>query len=336
MNRFLYLAAALAAALALPAAAQEPLSGVRFFPGRSVLYGPARPLGEALGLEITWRAGSLYIGADKVKMADQETLPDGTAVLKLRAVPGAAVSWNESDRTAEVRLGEKAALVADRVSVADGITFAADGDGRPYLPVREISEALELSLVPKSEALELDGKPLPESGVRALLDRTTVLDLAQLEAWGASITVEAGGTRAELNGRAVWARKAEQRVAISIDQQRMRGWQGRRLVFETNVSTGRTGYATPQGLFTAGPIKARMLISRRYDDAPMPWSVQVQGDVLVHGSASVPRRPASHGCIRVPLTGQNPARWFYNWVHVGTPIHIGDGWPEEWPVDMPA
>ena len=29
-----------------------------------------------------------------------------------------------------------------------------------------------------------------------------------------------------------------------------------------------------------------------------------------------------------PLTGTNPARWFYRWVEVGTPILVRDGWPE--------
>ena len=54
----------------------------------------------------------------------------------------------------------------------------------------------------------------------------------------------------------------------------------------------------------------------------MPWSVQVSGNVFVHGFTSVPDYPASHGCIRVPLTGRNPAKFFYEWINVGTPIAI--------------
>ena len=59
----------------------------------------------------------------------------------------------------------------------------------------------------------------------------------------------------------------------------------------------------------------------------MPWSVQVRGDVVIHGFPSVPPHAASHGCVRVPLTGANPAHWFYTWVETGTPIEIGDAWP---------
>src|SRR5262249_17421555 len=68
--------------------------------------------------------------------------------------------------------------------------------------------------------------------------------------------------------------------------------------------------------------------SHKYNDAEMPWSVQVRGSVMIHGSHSVPRRAASHGCIRVPLTGQNPARWIYDWIDLGTPIVIADRWPK--------
>ena len=38
--------------------------------------------------------------------------------------------------------------------------------------------------------------------------------------------------------------------------------------------------------------------------------------------SSVPKYPASHGCIRVPLTEGNPAKLFYEWVSKGTPIEI--------------
>lgn len=61
----------------------------------------------------------------------------------------------------------------------------------------------------------------------------------------------------------------------------------------------------------------------------MPWSVQVHRNIFIHGFPSVPPRAASHGCIRRPLTGRNPARWFYEGVTPGTPLQIGDAWPGE-------
>jgi lipoprotein-anchoring transpeptidase ErfK/SrfK len=57
----------------------------------------------------------------------------------------------------------------------------------------------------------------------------------------------------------------------------------------------------------------------------MPWSVQINGHIFIHGFSSVPAYPASHGCIRVPLTGPNPARCFYEWIHRGTPVAVIQG-----------
>ena len=84
---------------------------------------------------------------------------------------------------------------------------------------------------------------------------------------------------------------------------------------------------TPAGEFRAGPVKSRMHRSRLYHNAPMPWSVQVHENIFIHGFRKVPRRPSSHGCIRLPLTGANPAKWFYNWIDLGTPISIKGHWP---------
>ena len=54
----------------------------------------------------------------------------------------------------------------------------------------------------------------------------------------------------------------------------------------------------------------------------MPWSVQITGHIFVHGFTSVPRSPASHGCIRLPLDEGNPAYFFYQWIDRGTPVRI--------------
>ena len=107
----------------------------------------------------------------------------------------------------------------------------------------------------------------------------------------------------------------------------MRAWEGDRLVLDTRISSGRKGKETPKGTFRAGPFKTPLNISRKYGNARMPWTVQVYRDVCIHGFESVPPHAASHGCIRVPLTGRNPARWFYDWVTVGTPVIIADEWP---------
>jgi hypothetical protein len=48
-----------------------------------------------------------------------------------------------------------------------------------------------------------------------------------------------------------------------------------------------------------------------YDNVPMPWSVQVVGDIFMHGFETLPDYPASAGRIRLPLDGGNPAEWLF-------------------------
>ena len=120
---------------------------------------------------------------------------------------------------------------------------------------------------------------------------------------------------------------AAKRVEINKTQQMLRAYEGDRLVFQTNVSTGKWDRSTPNGQFTAGE-KYRMHYSRLFHNAPMPFSVWVTGNIFIHGFTYVPGWPASHGCIRLPLTGDNPARRFYEWVEAGTPIEISGHWVE--------
>lgn len=117
----------------------------------------------------------------------------------------------------------------------------------------------------------------------------------------------------------------QKRVEIDKTNQILRAYENERLVLETKVSTGQGSKSTPSGRFLAGE-KHLMHFSRLYHHAPMPFSVEVCGNVFIHGFTYVPAWPASHGCIRVPLDGNNPARRFYEWVEVGTPIEIFGQW----------
>jgi lipoprotein-anchoring transpeptidase ErfK/SrfK len=115
------------------------------------------------------------------------------------------------------------------------------------------------------------------------------------------------------------------RVEIDKTLQMLRAYEGDKLVLETRVSTGKWDKSTPNGQFNAGE-KERMHYSKLFQNAPMPFSVWVTGDVFIHGFTSVPHHPASHGCIRLPLDGDNPAKRFYEWVERDTPIEISGHW----------
>src|SRR5262245_37501845 len=215
--------------------------------------------------------------------------------------------------------------------VLAGVTFASQR-GTVYLSLREVGTLLgwRFRWDRRTRTAYLNGSKIPRRQTRLLFDGTTLISLAALKEQGFQVTwdEEKEFATVENGGQIVRIRKAPKRVVVNRTTQQLHAWQGRRLVLATRVSTGKRGMETPRGWFTAGPVKAPLLISRKYGDAKMPWSVQVHGNVLIHGFPSVPPRAASHGCIRMPLSGQNPARWFYDWIDLGTPISIADRWPK--------
>ncbi|MEM6278013.1 MAG: L,D-transpeptidase [Verrucomicrobiota bacterium] len=128
-----------------------------------------------------------------------------------------------------------------------------------------------------------------------------------------------GGTPSSSSGSTT--KSKAKRVEIDITKQQLKAYEGNRVVLRTNVSTGYRNN-TPTGNFRAGPYKSAEHYSSLYHNAPMPWSVQVTGHVFIHGYTEVPPYPASKGCIRVPLTGRNPAKRLFNWIDIGTPIRV--------------
>lgn len=94
---------------------------------------------------------------------------------------------------------------------------------------------------------------------------------------------------------------AERVIArISITDQTMRVYHEGRLLFTWPVSTARAGKVTPTGYFHP-ELLARNHRSKRYNNAPMPFSIFYDGDFAIHGTDQIGRlgKPASHGCVRL-------------------------------------
>jgi hypothetical protein len=95
--------------------------------------------------------------------------------------------------------------------------------------------------------------------------------------------------------------KSAQRMSVSVDGEPRWSWP---------VSTGRPGYATPGGSFTAFRMEADHY-SKEWDDAPMPHSIffTAKGHAI-HGTLESRRLGAavSHGCVR--LAPDNAAKLF--------------------------
>jgi lipoprotein-anchoring transpeptidase ErfK/SrfK len=87
---------------------------------------------------------------------------------------------------------------------------------------------------------------------------------------------------------------------IDLSDQTMTVYVEEKLAHVFKVSTGRRGYGTPTGQWAAQWLSPRHR-SKKYHNAPMPWSVFFHGGYAVHGTTEVRRlgRPASHGCVRL-------------------------------------
>lgn len=206
----------------------------------------------------------------------------------------------------------------------DAITFAAE-PGKLFLPVNEALDELKwpVGRDEMGRVLLLNELGLRAGSLRTLTDGTELVSLDLLAEAGAQVSPMDEEGRVKVGGlfRGFTLKAGAQRVVVSLKSQQLQGWQGDRLVLQTHISSGRDG-RTPAGEFRAGPFRTRMHHSSLYHNAPMPWSVQINGNVFIHGFTSVPDYPASHGCIRVPLTEGNPAKFFYEWVLNGTPVSV--------------
>jgi hypothetical protein len=85
--------------------------------------------------------------------------------------------------------------------------------------------------------------------------------------------------------------KAQQQLTVTVDGQETYRWP---------VSTGKPGYDTPSGKFTAFRTE-EVYFSKKYDDAPMPNAVFFHEGYAVHGTLEQSKlgSPVSHGCVRL-------------------------------------
>lgn len=94
--------------------------------------------------------------------------------------------------------------------------------------------------------------------------------------------------------------KTATHVVVDRNSQTLKVYNGTEVIAKSRVSTGKSGYATPTGVFSILQ-KRRKHFSNIYNNAPMPNMQRLTWTgIALHGSNSVPSHPASHGCIRLP------------------------------------
>jgi lipoprotein-anchoring transpeptidase ErfK/SrfK len=135
------------------------------------------------------------------------------------------------------------------------------------------------------------------------------------------------------------------KIVVYLREQRAYFYQGKRVVGESTVSTGKPGFSTPPGRYhviskdrnhvssefgdyvddygkvVKSNIDARTDSQPRgthFDGARMPYCMHFNGGYAMH-EGYVPRYAASHGCIRLP---QGMAEHFFDASHEGTPVIV--------------
>jgi L,D-transpeptidase catalytic domain len=90
-------------------------------------------------------------------------------------------------------------------------------------------------------------------------------------------------------------------VLVSIQKQRLRAFDASGEVTQSRISSGRSGFDTPTGVFSVLE-KSEYHESNIYEGAPMPFMQRLTWSGIAMHAGVVPGYRASHGCIRLPAS----------------------------------
>ena len=86
---------------------------------------------------------------------------------------------------------------------------------------------------------------------------------------------------------------------VSIKDQRVTIYDAAGGAMRSRVSSGRTDYETPVGIYSVLE-KEQEHYSNVYDDASMPFMQRITWSGVALHAGVLPGYPASHGCVRLP------------------------------------
>ncbi|MGI8968561.1 MAG: L,D-transpeptidase [Chloroflexota bacterium] len=132
------------------------------------------------------------------------------------------------------------------------------------------------------------------------------------------------------------------RITISLSRERLRAWDGNRVVLSTPITSGDRLLPTPTGIYTVFAKRSPYTFvspwprSSRfwYPNSTVSFALEFRGGgyfihdapwrgVYGHGSNSGTQPGTdyggTHGCVNVPY---NAARFLYFWAPMGTRVHI--------------
>ena len=118
----------------------------------------------------------------------------------------------------------------------------------------------------------------------------------------------------------------ENRVEVDIPRQVLFLYKSNSLQKIVTISSGNNKRFCSEGwcrrAVTPGGSYGFYRQGRGWETGPLGSlynPIYFNGGIAIHGSKSVPAQPASHGCIRIPMSA---AEWFPGAVHIGMPVHV--------------
>ncbi|HEY72107.1 MAG TPA: L,D-transpeptidase [Thermoflexia bacterium] len=132
-------------------------------------------------------------------------------------------------------------------------------------------------------------------------------------------------------------------IEVDLYEQTIAAYEGERMVYATLISSGRTGTATPPGLYSlwSKVREGKMSTPDVEDGSPawyyledVPWTMYFHEGYSIHTAYwhDAFGFTRSHGCVNLP---PRDAEWFFTWADPFIPddvdlLYIGGGAPNTW------
>lgn len=111
--------------------------------------------------------------------------------------------------------------------------------------------------------------------------------------------------------------RGEREVRVFLNDQYFGAYENGTLLFWGPISSGKKSNPTWPGEFFVN-YKQRHKRSIKYNNAPMPYSINYDGPYFIH-QQSLPGHPASRGCVRLL---EADAKRLFSWVRNGDAVTI--------------
>ncbi|MHC5595963.1 MAG: L,D-transpeptidase [Nostoc sp.] len=111
-------------------------------------------------------------------------------------------------------------------------------------------------------------------------------------------------------------------IEIDLSEQRLRAWEGKKLVYSYRISGGKRSTPTPIGRFWINSkYRTHRMRGRDYNIPDVPYTMYFYRGYAIHGAYWHKRfgTPVSHGCVNLPV---QQARNLYNWASMGTLVVV--------------